>query len=168
MTPPENLASSPIDGRGRGRGWAERVTGCGLTLSGAEKMIMNPPVEGSVVTTSGDAMARMVDKYSSGVAGLPFWMRSTLTGSLLVPVLFWGYLTVVTSPPVNGIPFLMAVFFAWPASVVIPRFWERTEESVRSDWREQRVEKHLELELGLCELEPRVHLDPTRPIPRRW
>ena len=95
-------------------------------------------------------------------------MRSTLTGSLLVPVLFWGYLTVVTSPPVNGIPFLMAVFFAWPASVVIPRFWERTEESVRSDWREQRVEKHLELELGLCELEPRVHLDPTRPIPRRW
>ncbi len=55
-----------------------------------------------------------------------------------------------------------------PASVVIPRFWERTEESVRSDWRDRRVQRHLELEMGLRELEPRVHLDPTRPVPLRW
>lgn len=62
----------------------------------------------------------------------------------------------------------MAVFFATPAVILIPRFWESTEESHRSSWHERRVQQRLEIEMGIRELEPRVDLDPERRLPRRW
>ncbi len=147
-------------------GWAERVTGPDLEGPAAEKMIMNPARRR--VATSGDAMARVREKYGRGVAGLPLGLRILITIGACIPAGYWFVTSIFTPPPGTALTLAIGVLFASPLYMLIPALWQRTEESVRSEWYDRRVQKHLEVELGVRELEPRVHLDPTRPIPRRW
>ncbi|MFN8145838.1 MAG: hypothetical protein U0R76_00120 [Candidatus Nanopelagicales bacterium] len=142
------------------------MTGPDLEGSAAEKMIMNPARRR--VATSGDAMARVREKYGRGVAGLPLGLRVGLTVALCLPSAFWFATSLVTGPPWTALTLAIAVLFAAPLYLLLPTLWQRTEESIRDEWHERRVQKHLEVEMGVRELEPRVHLDPTRPIPRRW
>lgn len=113
-------------------------------------------------------MAQVREKYGRGVVGLPFWVRVVGTLLLVVPSLFWFATSVVTGPPWTALTLAIAVLLGWPAYVFVPRLWERTEESVRADWHAHRLQKHLELEMGLRGTTPRVDHDPERPLPKRW
>jgi hypothetical protein len=113
-------------------------------------------------------MTRMREKYGSGVVGLPLWLRIVATMGACAPSAFWFATSLVTEPPWTALTLACGVLLAFPVYLIVPRLWERTEESVRSDWTARRVQKWLELEIGVRELTPRVDHDPDRPIPRRW
>lgn len=129
-------------------------------------MIMGPVR--AVVMTSGDAMASMREKYGRGVVGMPLGLRVVATAALCLPSAFWLATSLVTGPPWTALTLAIAVLFAMPPYMFLPSVWERTEESVRSDWRSRRLQKHLEVELGARELPARVDLDPDRSLPKRW
>jgi hypothetical protein len=113
-------------------------------------------------------MAGMREKYGRGVAGLPFGMRVAVTVAMCLPSAFWFATSLVTGPPWTALTLAIGVLLAAPLYLLLPALWQPSEEHLRAEWYERRLQKNLEVALGTRELDPRVDLDPHRPIPKRW
>ena len=114
-------------------------------------------------------MARARDRYRTGVSGLPYALRVALTLVVLAPALFWLLATVFSSGEWRALMLALAVLFGLlPAYALLPSLWERSEESVRDEWRAQHLERRLDVALGNAEVHPLRSLHEREQPPSRW
>jgi hypothetical protein len=96
-------------------------------------------------------------------------VRVAFTVVLLLPGSFFLLATFTTAGEWKALTLALAILFGMlPAYLVLPSVWERSEESVRDEWRAGRLERRLDLELGTHERAPLQSLHEREQPPSRW
>jgi hypothetical protein len=109
------------------------------------------------------------ERHGSSVRGLPYALRVAFTVVLLLPGSFFLLATFTTAGEWKALTLAITVLFGvLPAYLVLPSVWERSEESVRDEWRANRLERRLDVELGTVERAPLQSLHEREQPPSRW